>query len=107
MDNWRVKQLEDMIAQDPKDEFVLFALAQEYGKTADYTKAIAYYTTLKNINPDYVGLYYHLAATYILTEKSEKAMKTYELGIRVAQKLNDQHALAELKNAKLNYELEL
>ena len=36
MDNWRVKQLEEMIAQDPKDEFVLFALAQEYGKTGDY-----------------------------------------------------------------------
>lgn len=107
MENWRVKKLEEMIAQDPKDEFVLFALAQECGKTKDYTKAIEYYNRLQNINPDYVGLYYHLAATYILTEDSDQALHTYNKGIETAQKLNDQHALAELKNAKLNFELEL
>ena len=107
MDNWRVKQLEEMIAQDPKDEFVLFALAQEYGKTGDYPQAITYYTRLKDINPDYVGLYYHLAAVYVATEESEEALKTYNNGIKVAKKLNDLHALAELRNAKLNYELEL
>jgi tetratricopeptide (TPR) repeat protein len=107
MDNWRVKQLEDMIAQDPEDEFVLFALAQEYGKSQDYIKSIAHYTKLKDINPDYVVLYYHLAATYVITEDHDEALQTYSDGIRIATKLNDQHALAELKNAKLNFELEL
>ncbi len=107
MDNWRVKQLEEMIAQDPKDEFVLFALAQECGKREDYLKAISYYKKLKEINPNYVGLYYHLAAIYTLVNNRSEAIKSYNEGIEVAQELNDHHALAELKNAKLNIELEL
>ena len=107
MDNWRVKQLEEMLAQDPKDEFVLFALAQEYGKSEDYPKAISYYVKLKQINPNYVGLYYHLAAIYSLIDNSSEALEIYNQGIIVAQELNDQHALAELKNAKMNFELGL
>ena len=107
MDNWRVKQLEEMIAQDSKDEFVLFALAQEYGKSEDYPKAISYYVKLKQINPNYVGLYYHLAAIYSLIDNSSEALEIYNQGIIVAQELNDQHALAELKNAKMNFELGL
>jgi len=107
MDNWRVKQLEEMIAQDPKDEFVLFALAQEHGKSENYPKAISYYLKLKGINPNYVGLYYHLAATYSILGNISEALSTYNDGVIVAEELKDQHALAELKNAKLNLELEL
>ena len=76
MDNWRVKQLEELIAQDPNDEFVLFALAQECGKAQDYAKAIAYYNRLRGINPDYVGLYYHLAASYIKAGQTDEALET-------------------------------
>ena len=107
MDNWRVKKLETMITEDPSDEFVMFALAQEYGKMGLLEKAVKWYEGLKGLNSNYVGLYYHLAAMYVELDEKDKALETYYSGIKVAQELNDQHALAELQNAKLNYELEL
>ena len=107
MDNWRVNKLETMIEEDPKDEFVMFALAQEYNKMGLLEKSVEWYNQLKTVNPDYVGLYYHLASVYAELEKEEEAVETYNIGIEIAKKLNDQHALSELQNAKLNYELEL
>ena len=107
MDNWRVNKLEAMIQQDPNDEFVMFALAQEYNKMGFLGKSVKWYNRLKTANPDYVGLYYHLAAVYAELDEEANAVETYNTGIEIAQKLNDQHALSELQNAKLNYELEL
>ncbi len=107
MDNWRVNKLETMIQEDPNDEFVMFALAQEYKKMGLSGKAIKWYNRLKAVNPTYIGLYYHLSAIYAELEEEANAIETYNTGIEIAQKLNDQHALSELQNAKLNYELEL
>ena len=59
------------------------------------------------LNSDYVGLYYHLAACFVEIGDHNKALLTYSSGIGIAQKLNDLHALGELKNARLNFELEL
>ena len=107
MDNWRINKLETMIQQDPKNEFVMFALAQEHKKMGFLEKSVKWYNQLKTVNPDYVGLYYHLAAVYAELDEEANAVETYNTGIEIAQKLNDQHALSELQNAKLNYELEL
>lgn len=105
MDNWRLNHLLELSAEDPKDEFVLYAIAQEYVKAEDYPSAIKQFNHLRDINPDYVGLYYHLAAAQIENEDEENALDTYIEGISVAKKLNDQHALGELMNAKTNLEL--
>ena len=85
----------------------MFALAQEYNKMGLLEKSVKWYIQLKTVNPDYVGLYYHLAAVYAELEEEANAVETYNIGIEIAKKLNDQHALSELQNAKLNYELEL
>ncbi len=107
MDNWRLQQLTGMLKEDPNDEFLLFAIAQEYTKLEQLETAIDHYNQLKNMNPEYVGLYYHLAAAYAELELVKEAARTYEEGILIAQKLGDQHALSELMNAKMNFELEM
>ena len=107
MDNWRVNQLLDMYKDDEKDEFVIYALAQEYLKASKFDLSIDYFSRLKSINPNYVGLYYHLAAAYVASEDTKAALSTYEEGIRIATEIQDLHALSELKNAKLNLEMEL
>jgi len=53
-----------------------------------------------------VGLYYHYAALLAETDQNAAAKEVYEAGILVAQKVSDQHALAELKNAYLNWQIE-
>lgn len=99
--------MKSFLEDDPKDTFVLFALAKEYEKLNVLKMAIETYEKLKQVDPDYVGLYYHLANAYVLVSDKENAAKTYEDGIEVAKKLADFHALSELHNAKTNFELEL
>ena len=98
-----LKLLED----DSENEFVLFALAQEYSKVGNLTDSLKYYQALKQKNENYVGLYYHLAALYAELDEYDKALSTYETGIAIAKKLQDHHALSELMNAKTNLEMEL
>jgi len=107
MDNWRLDHLKSLHTEDPEDDFVLYALAQEYNKMGDLERSLSHYLLLKEKSPDYVGLYYHLAALYLELEESEKALDIYNVGITVANKLKDQHALSELMNAKTNLEMDL
>lgn len=101
----RLQQLQQMLEVNPDDSFLLFAIAQEFQQREDLEKAIAYYLKLQQSNPEYVGLYYHLAKAYEDAEIESKALETYEQGIVVAQKLKDLHAESELRNAKLNFEM--
>lgn len=107
MDNWRLNKLKAFLKADPKDEFSLYALSQEYMKQGDYKEAIHFFLQLKSLNPDYVGLYYHLAKAYNALEQADDALATYDEGIMIAKKLGDHHALSELQNARMNLEIEL
>ncbi len=107
MDNWRINQLRDLLRKDRTDEFVIYALGQEYLKIGEHDKSIEFFEQLRLLNPEYVGLYYHLAAAYIETEQNTKAQNIFTQGIEIATKVGDHHALAELRNAKTNFELNL
>lgn len=102
----RLEQLLGLLEQNPKDSFVCFALAKEYENTGEVEKALEYYSTLLQNNPDYVGAYFHLAQLYADSHQNEEAFRVYDLGIGIAKKLGDQHALSELSSARMNLEME-
>lgn len=103
----RLNSLLQMLEEDKQDSFIRFAVAKEYEKLDDVSMALHYYTELKNDNPDYVGLYYHLAKLHEYMDNENEAMTVYLEGIEVAKKLKDFHALSELNNAKTNLEMGL
>jgi len=103
----RMTELMNLLEKDPHDSFLLFAIAKEYEGHDMPDQAEHYYLTLKRSNPSYVGLYYHLAKLYEEMGKTEDALNIYDEGVFMAGKMNDQHALAELKNARMNLELML
>ena len=102
----RIQQLEALIAQQPNESFLFFALAKEFEKLGEYDKAIAHYESIIHKNPEYIGAYYHLGKAYELVEQPEKALAIYQQGMRIAEKIQDLHSLAELKNANTNLELD-
>ncbi len=106
MTSLRLQRLFQFLASDPKDSFVLFAIAKEYEKLENREKALEFYLRLLTTNPDYVGTYYHLAKLYEQEEKRELALETYQKGIETARKMGDHHALSELSGAKMNLEIE-
>ena len=106
MINNRLSQLLGMLDDSHPDAFLLFAIAKEYEGMEKKPEALQYYLQLKTHHPDYVGLYYHLAALYLQLNDKVEALKTYEDGISLATRLSDFHARAELMNARQNMEVE-
>ena len=105
MKNNRIDTLLQFLKEDPQDSFVRFALAKEYEKMGTLKSALDTYEELREMDPDYVGLYYHLGGLYIQLNEKEKALNTFETGITVAKKQADFHALSELHTAKTNLEI--
>lgn len=103
----RLDQLLELKKDNPTDSFLLFAIAKEYEKLEILDTALEYYLLLLSKDVDYIGTYYHLAKLYERKELNLEALKIYEKGILVAKKLEDQHSLSELLNAKMNLELEI
>ena len=106
-DTVRLESLKNLLAEEPNDGFLLFAVAKEYESSGSLDEALIHYEKLRSVNPDYVGLYYHLAALYQEMDELEKALIIYDTGIEIATGLHDLHALSELKGAKMNLEMEM
>lgn len=97
----RLELLKSMLEKNPKDSFLLFAIAKEYEGLGNNKAALDFFLSLRESQPDYVGLYYHLGKLYEKNEEIEKAFFTYKDGMEVAKAAGDQHALNELTGAKL------
>ena len=97
----RLEKLLQYHAASPKDSFLLFALAKEYEKMGDDDKALEYYLQIREYDPGYVGLYYHLGKLYLRKNELETAIETYKTGMEIAKKAGDQHAFSELAGAKM------
>lgn len=95
-----------MIAADNSNSFLIYALAKEFEKMGDTDQAIATFERLKSQDPEYNGLYYQLARLYQESDKLPAALKTCDEGIIICQSQKDLHALSELKNLRMNMELE-
>ena len=98
----RLDQIQNLLGDNPKDPFLLFALAKEYEKLGQFEQSIRQYNYLKEINPNYVGLYYNLGKSYECEDLNDEAKNTYHLGIQIAEKLNDLHSKKELEQALNN-----
>ncbi|MBK8112643.1 MAG: tetratricopeptide repeat protein [Saprospiraceae bacterium] len=103
MINSRLEMLLGLWDEHMPDSFVLFAIAKEYEALGNSPAAISHYEKLRQIDPDYTGLYYHLAAIYAEEGKAEKALECYDEGIAIASRQGDQHAKSELMNARQNF----
>jgi len=100
----RLDQLLAFYEEDPEDNFVRFALAQEYLKRDEEPRALSLFEELVDTDPDYVGTYYHLGKLYERLGRTDDAIDTYRDGISVAREQGDTKNLSELQDAKLNAE---
>lgn len=100
----RLQQLIDLLDKSPKDSFLLFALAKEYESAGNEGQSLEYYLRLREYDPAYVGLYYHLGKLYEKQEDFQNAIQTYKQGIQISRETGDRHAQSELQGALLNLE---
>lgn len=102
MENKRVIQLKQFLADTPNDAFLNYALAIEYVGMDNDGEAKTIFENLYNTQPDYTATYYHLGKLYEREGRKEEAEAIYRKGITATMKKREQHAMAELQNALAN-----
>lgn len=103
----RISTLAKKVKEHPEDSFYKFTLALEMLKINETSKARVLFEAIKSNDPEYVGVYYHLAKLYIEIGENKKALETYKEGIKIAESQNDNHTKSELSAALLNLEIEM
>jgi len=102
----RLQLLQQILEKSPNDSFTLFAIAKEYEGAGDVDQALAGYLRLRDTDPGYVGLYYHLGKLFEKINRPDEALQTYRTGMDVARKAGDMHAYSELNGARLEIDEE-
>jgi tetratricopeptide (TPR) repeat protein len=97
--NHRMQRLIDFLDKSPDDCFLLHALALEQIKINALQDAKFTFEKVLQINPNYVGSYYHLGKLLEQLENLTDAQAIYEKGISIAQQERDFHAMNELRGA--------
>ncbi len=103
----KISKLANRLKENPTDSFVKFALALELLKIDQQEKALSLFKNIRNNDPDYSGVYYHLGKLYEELGENNLALECYKDGIVVTTRLKDQHSKSELQVALINLEMEI
>ncbi|MBK8845832.1 MAG: tetratricopeptide repeat protein [Bacteroidetes bacterium] len=95
----RIESLKDFLQMEPNDAFTLYALALEYAREDNLNESQNYFTQLLHRHPGYLAAYYHLGKLYERLNNSVEAGSIYMAGIKLAERLNNNHARTELNSA--------
>lgn len=105
--NPKIKKLAKYIRDNPNDSFSKFALALEFLKEDQLTKARILFEDIEQNDPEYDGVYYHLGKLYELHGRLGDAMDTYKKGVRIAAGNKHKRNASELKEALAELEIEM
>ncbi len=91
-----IQQLENLLAADPEDAFMHYALAMEYAKAGEHDRAVASYDRCLAIDEAYCYGYFHKAKALEAAGRADEAIATLQAGLAVAQRVSDQKATSEI-----------
>ncbi len=91
-----IEQLERMREAEPRDTFVLYALAQELAKKSRHEEAVASYRACLEVDPDYLYAYFHMARSLEADDREDEAIAALREGLRRAIDAGDEKARAEI-----------
>ena len=95
----RIEKLLEFMKTSDKDSFLQHALALEYIKIGEDTKARELFNEILLREPTYIGSYYHLGKLLERVGDRDRALRVYERGMEEAKRAGDQHSYNELMGA--------
>lgn len=95
----RILKLQEMLAKQPNDAFLLYGIALEHKKANDPAKAIEFLDRTIVVDPGYCYAYFQKGQVQELQGDTEAAKRTYHEGIEAAKKKGDEHARQEIEGA--------
>jgi thioredoxin-like negative regulator of GroEL len=93
----RRQKLETLLAENPDDSFLHYALAMQCASDGDDPAAIERMTALLEIDPHYVPAYFQLAQIVVRAGEPDRARQLLTQGIEQARRSGDDHAEAEMR----------
>lgn len=95
----RIEQLQQMLAQEPNDEFLQYAIAIEYFSANNFEKALERFNIILKANPTYLAVYYQAGKCFEELKQFNDAKNMYTKGIEIAIKQGKTKTLNELQEA--------
>lgn len=92
----RREQIESMLADDPQDVFLRYALAMEWAAEGDATKSLEILAGLQAETPPYVPAFFMAGQQLTREGNIEEARRVLRDGIDVARAQGDGHAAGEM-----------
>lgn len=99
--NTRIEQLQKLLANDPDDCFLNYAMALEFVKLNDVINATMLFEKLIERSPHYSATYYQFATLLAKTGKQQEAENIFRSGMMITKE-TDPHTHNELQNALQN-----
>lgn len=100
----RKEQIQEMLAEDPKDVFLHYGLAMEYASAGEDTEAVRCFRTLLDLDPNYVAAYMQGGLALSRLGKTEEARELLQRGCLAARQQGNQHAYEEMMGFLANLE---
>lgn len=95
----RIEQIRTLLASDPADAFLNFALGMEYAKAGQPAGALAQFVRVNELDPNHVGAYAQRASMLIALERREEARSTLTEGVAVAERVGDAHMADQMRES--------
>ena len=93
----RLEKLTKLLAADPGDAFVLYALAQEHAGAGESAKAIEFFDRCIAADPKHAYAHYHKAKVLDDMGNRAGALAAINAGLEAARKGGDSKAAGELE----------
>ncbi len=93
----RIAALNQILTQDPNDAFARYGLAMEYSNQGDFDRALAEFSILLKVNPDYTPGYFMAAQTLVRADRATEARTMLNDGIASARRTGNLHAQSEME----------
>ncbi len=93
----RRQKLEALLAQEPDDPFLKYALAMECANEGDDHAAVDWFQRLTQEHPDYVAGYHQFGKLLLRLGHVQEAEAVLQRGIAKARQLGDLHAAEEME----------
>ncbi len=96
----RLDQLRAMLAEEPGEAFIRYAIALELKRSGAMAEAVEQLEHLLTDDPKYIACYYQLALLLIDLGRAEEALRTCEAGALQCLVTGDRKTRAELMELK-------
>ena len=95
----RLAKLQQMLAREPNDTFLLYGIALEHKKLNDPKQAIEFLDRVIALDPGYCYAYHQKGLVFESSGDLDAAKRSYRDGIEAAKRKGDAHAQGEIEAA--------